>query len=57
MKDQVFDLDLIKKTYQNLSEKVIDAAVLWEKDSYEPGTYMSISFQYQKHLFILSHFV
>ena len=33
-----------------LSEKVIDAAVLWKKDSYIPGTYMSLSFQYQKHL-------
>lgn len=29
---------------------VIDAAVLWRKDSYIPGTLMSISFQYQKHL-------
>jgi|TARA_R100000027_G_C2248038_1_gene93725 dTDP-4-amino-4,6-dideoxygalactose transaminase len=30
--------------------KIIDAAVLWEKDSYIPGTYMSLSFQFQKHL-------
>ena len=29
---------------------IIDAAVLWKKDSYIPGTYMCISFQYQKHL-------
>ena len=29
---------------------IIDAAVLWEKDSYIPGTYMSLSFQFQKHL-------
>lgn len=29
---------------------VIDAAVLWEPNSYIPGTMMSISFQYQKHL-------
>jgi hypothetical protein len=29
---------------------IIDAAVLWEKDSYIPDTYMCISFQYQKHL-------
>lgn len=36
--------------YYYLTDKVIDAAVLWRKDSYIPGTYMSISFQYQKHL-------
>lgn len=30
--------------------KVIDAAVLWKKDSYISGTFMSLSFQYQKHL-------
>lgn len=30
--------------------RIIDAAVLWEKDSYIPGTIMSLSFQYQKHL-------
>jgi len=29
---------------------VIDAAVLWKKDSYIPGTLMSVSFQYRKHL-------
>ena len=29
---------------------IYDAAVLWKKDSYIPGTYMNISFQYQKHL-------
>lgn len=33
-----------------LTEDVIDAAVLWEKNSYIPRTFMSISFQYQKHL-------
>ena len=38
------------KDYYYLTDKVIDAAVLWKKDSYIPGTYMSISFQYQKHL-------
>lgn len=32
------------------SKKIIDAAVLWRKDSYIPNTFMSISFQYQKHL-------
>jgi len=29
---------------------IIDAAVLWRKDSYIPNTFMCISFQYQKHL-------
>jgi hypothetical protein len=30
--------------------RIIDAAVLWEKNSYIPGTIMSLSFQFQKHL-------
>ena len=29
---------------------IIDAAVLWKKDSYISGTYMCLSFQFQKHL-------
>ena len=29
---------------------VIDAAVLWKRDSYIEGTMMNISFQFQKHL-------
>lgn len=29
---------------------IIDAAVLWEKQSYIPGTYMCLSFQFRKHL-------
>lgn len=36
--------------YYYLTDSVIDAAVLWSADSYIPGTYMSLSFQYQKHL-------
>ena len=36
--------------YYSLTDKVIDAAVLWKKDSYIPGTFMNISFQFQKHL-------
>jgi dTDP-4-amino-4,6-dideoxygalactose transaminase len=32
--------------------KIIDAAVLWKKDSYIPNTFMCLSFQYQKHLSI-----
>ena len=31
-------------------KRIIDAAVLWKKDSYISGTLMSLSFQYQKHL-------
>ena len=42
--------DYIWKDYYYLTDKVIDAAVLWKKDSYIPNTFMSISFQYQKHL-------
>lgn len=29
---------------------IIDAAVLWKKDSYVPGTLMCLSFQFKKHL-------
>lgn len=29
---------------------IIDAAVLWKKHSYVPGTFMCISFQFKKHL-------
>jgi dTDP-4-amino-4,6-dideoxygalactose transaminase len=36
--------------YYYLTDNIIDAAVLWEPNSYVPGTYMSLSFQYQKHL-------
>lgn len=36
--------------YYYLTDKVVDAAVLWKQNSYIPGTYMSLSFQYQKHL-------
>lgn len=36
--------------YYYLTPRVVDAAVLWEKNSYVQGSLMSISFQYQKHL-------
>ena len=36
--------------YYYLTDKVIDAAVLWKPNSYIPGTFMGVSFQYQKHL-------
>lgn len=29
---------------------IIDAATLWQKDSYVPGTFMCLSFQFKKHL-------
>ena len=43
------------KDYYHLTDsasrwKIIDAAVLWREGSYVPGTYMCISFQFQKHL-------
>ena len=33
-----------------LTNKVIDAAVLWEANSYREDSFMCLSFQYQKHL-------
>jgi len=36
--------------YYYLTDKIIDAAVLWKPTSYIPGTFMGVSFQYQKHL-------
>jgi len=39
-----------KDYYYLGNTNIIDAAVLWKKDSYIPGTYMCLSFQYQKHL-------
>jgi dTDP-4-amino-4,6-dideoxygalactose transaminase len=36
--------------YYYITDNIIDAAVLWKKNSYIPNTFMGISFQYQKHL-------
>jgi len=36
--------------YYYVNYKIIDAAVLWQKNSYVPETLMCVSFQYQKHL-------
>ena len=36
--------------YYYLTHNIIDAAVLWKKDSYIPETFMGLSFQFQKHL-------
>lgn len=42
--------DYVWQDYYYLTDKVIDAAVLWRRGSYIPGTLMCLSFQYQKHL-------
>ena len=42
--------DVEWKDYYYLTNNIIDAAVLWKKDSYIPGTFMCLSFQFQKHL-------
>ena len=42
--------DLDWRDYYNVTDKVIDAAVLWRADSYVPQTFMCISFQFKKHL-------
>ena len=34
----------------NHLKPIYDAAVLWKQDSYIPGSYMCVSFQFQKHL-------
>ena len=36
--------------YYEIADRIYDAAVLWKRDSYIPGTMMSLSFQFQKHL-------
>ena len=38
------------KDYYYLTDKIIDAAVLWKPNSFIDGKFMAISFQYQKHL-------
>ena len=38
------------KDYYYVTDNVVDAAVLWKRSSYIPGTFMNLSFQYQKHL-------
>jgi len=38
------------KEYYYVTDNVVDAAVLWKRNSYIPGTFMNLSFQYQKHL-------
>lgn len=36
--------------YYRIAHNIIDAAVLWEKDSYIENTLMVLSFQFKKHL-------
>ena len=36
--------------YYYITNKTIDAAVLWKKNSYISNTYMCVSFQFRKHL-------
>jgi dTDP-4-amino-4,6-dideoxygalactose transaminase len=38
------------KDFYYVTEDIIDAAVNWKKNSYVPGTYMCVSFQFRKHL-------
>ena len=42
--------DEIWTNYYYLTDNIIDAAVLWKKNSYVPNTFMSVSFQFRKHL-------
>jgi dTDP-4-amino-4,6-dideoxygalactose transaminase len=39
-----------KDYYYLGNTNIIDAAVLWQKNSYIPNTFMCLSFQYKKHL-------
>jgi len=36
--------------YYHVTDRIVDAAVLWKENSYIPNTMMGVSFQYQKHL-------
>jgi dTDP-4-amino-4,6-dideoxygalactose transaminase len=47
---QIKWLDKEWQGYYYLTNNVIDAAVLWKRNSYIPGTMMSVSFQFKKHL-------
>jgi dTDP-4-amino-4,6-dideoxygalactose transaminase len=42
--------DEVWQDYYYLTDRVVDAAVLWRRNSYVKGTFMCLSFQYQKHL-------
>ena len=36
--------------YEVVTDQILDAATLWERDSYVPGTAMCVSFQFKKHI-------
>ena len=36
--------------YYQLTDNIYDAAVLWKQNSYIPGSFMCLSFQFKKHL-------
>ena len=42
--------DIDWQDYYYVTDNIIDAAVLWKRNSYIPNTFMCISFQFQKHL-------
>lgn len=42
--------DEVWKDYYYITNDIIDAAVLWKKNSYIPKTFMCVSFQFRKHL-------
>ena len=42
--------DEVWTNYYYLTDSIIDAAVLWKKNSYITNTFMSVSFQFRKHL-------
>jgi|TARA_R110000824_G_scaffold138550_1_gene303252 dTDP-4-amino-4,6-dideoxygalactose transaminase len=42
--------DKWKDFYWIEDTNIVDAAVLWRENSYLPGTFMCLSFQFQKHL-------
>ena len=46
----IYQTKVVLKDYYYLTDNIIDAAVLWKKNSYIPGTFMNISFQFKKHL-------
>lgn len=47
-----FEKNLWEEFYYIGGTNIIDGAVLWRRDSYVPGTYLCLSFQYRKHLSI-----
>lgn len=42
--------DEVWEDYYYLTDRIVDAAVLWRRDSFVRNTMMSVSFQFQKHL-------